>query len=138
MSRETAAAEWRRCLQCLAAARLCHQNGLYADSISRAYYAVMHAAKAALELRNVTVGTHAGVRNTFGWHFIHPGLIERTWSADIRRLSDLRAAADYNVHAIFGEDQVLVACNRAEAFLGRIREVLGEAIPGDGPEQSVG
>ncbi len=41
-------AEWRRAQKALQAAALLQQNGLAEDAISRAYYAAMHAAKAAL------------------------------------------------------------------------------------------
>ena len=48
-------AEWRRAQKALQAAELLQQNGLAEDAISRAYYAVMHAAKAALLVHDVAV-----------------------------------------------------------------------------------
>lgn len=45
MAEVAAAAEWRRALECLGAAEVCRDNGFYADAVSRAYYAIMHAAK---------------------------------------------------------------------------------------------
>jgi len=46
-------AEWRRALDSLAAAELLAAEGYGADAISRAYYAALHAAKAALQVRDV-------------------------------------------------------------------------------------
>ena len=48
MSIDLALNELRRADECLTAARVCLDSGLNADSISRSYYAVYHAAKAAL------------------------------------------------------------------------------------------
>ena len=41
---------------------VCLHGGFYADGVSRAYYAILHAAKAALQLRDVTAESHAAVK----------------------------------------------------------------------------
>ena len=128
MSEGNAAAEWRRGLQSLAAARLCHSNGLYADAISRAYYAVMHAAKAALELQDITVRTHSGVRSYFGRLIVTTRLVEPQWSDTIADLGDLRLVADYVVTTTFTESDARSACDRAEAFINRIRLLLPDSL----------
>jgi predicted nucleotidyltransferase len=48
----------------------------YADAISRAYYAILHAAKAALHIHDVVVASHAAVRRMFGLHLVRAGEIE--------------------------------------------------------------
>ena len=124
-----AGAEWRRGQQSLAAARLCQSNGFYADAISRAYYAVMHAAKSLLELRGITVDTHAGVRSYFGRFIVRTRLVEPEWSDLIRQLGGLRILADYDAQAAFTEDDAQFACDRADAFLARILELLPPSVP---------
>ena len=52
MSEERAIGEWQRAEDCRQVAQLCLRYGFYADSISRSYYAVLHAAKAALALHD--------------------------------------------------------------------------------------
>ena len=131
MSRPRAAAEWRRASQSLLTARLCHIHGLYADSISSAYYAVMHAAKSALEFREVTADTHKNVNALFGQHIVLPGFVERRWGREIGFLSGLRMDADYDVEATFDEPDARSAYNRAEAFLNRVRPILADAIPSE-------
>ena len=126
MSTTLAAAEWRRGLESFVAARLCQRNALYADAISRAYYAVIHSAKAALELYDVTVHTHAGVRSLFGRHFIGTGLIEREWSGELGQVGELRTSSEYNALAVFAESDARSACDHAEAFLDRIRQPLAD------------
>ena len=131
MSVPKAAAEWRRAQDSLTAAALCQENGLYADAISSAYYAVMHAAKALLELHDVTARTHASVKNLFGQHIVSAGLVEGGWGREIGQLSDLRRVADYNVEAVFTEPDGRSAYERAQAFLNRIRPILADAIPAE-------
>ena len=133
MSRLRAAAEWQRALESLLAARLCQIHGLYADAISSAYYAVMHAAKSALELREITANTHKSVNTLFGQHIVLPGLVERMWGQEIGSLSGLRMDADYDVDITFNEPDGRSAYNRAEAFLNRIRPIVATAIPSDQP-----
>ena len=111
---------------------VCRSNGLYADAVSRAYYAVMHGAKAALESRQVSVTNHRGVRSRFALHFVRPGLVEREWSSYIVNSFKARVAADYDATALFDEADAQEACDTAAAFLARIRELLDPAIAREG------
>ncbi len=49
MNRGMVLAEWNRARESLRAAESLTRDGLYADAISRAYYAILHSAKNALE-----------------------------------------------------------------------------------------
>ena len=126
--------EWRRAQDCLGAAWVCQEAGFYADAISRAYYAVLHAARAVLELHGIRAKTHDGVINMFGQNVVMPGLVERQWGREIPELHYLRSAADYRVDRVFEESESLNTCDRAQAFLNRIRPLLGDAVPSEGPE----
>ena len=53
MNRNMVVAEWIRARESLRAAQTLTRNGLYADAISRAYYAILHAAKAGLHVHDV-------------------------------------------------------------------------------------
>lgn len=132
MSATTALAEWKRARESLGAAGSCHRDGYYADAVSRAYYAVLHGAKAALEFADVPApDTHDGVSNRFGLHISRPGLVERSWGREIGRLLSLRILADYEVNTQFSDADARMATDRAEAFLNRIRALLATSIPGD-------
>ena len=125
-----AAAEWRRAQESLTATWLCQSNGLYANAISSAYFSVMHGAKAGLELRDVTARTHKGVGRMFSLYLVRTGLIESEWGALIGQLGNLRIAAEYDVEEAFIEPDGHSAYERAEAFLSRIRPLLGGAVSG--------
>ena len=124
MRKNPVIAEWRRATESMGAAMLCQREGYYADSVSRAYYAIMHAARAALLLHNVTARSHAGVRSMFGLHIVRTGLVEPEWAAAVGDSADERITSDYDAATIFDEADALVACGRANAFLGRIQTLL--------------
>lgn len=55
MNRSLVIGEWRRAAEALGAAQSCRRDGFYADAVSRAYYAILHAAKAALQLQDKAI-----------------------------------------------------------------------------------
>ena len=112
----------------MGAATLCQREWYYADSVSRAYYATMHAARAALLLYDVTATSHAGVRSMFGLHIVRTDLVEPEWAAAVGDSADERITSDYDAATVFDESDALVACERAGAFLARMRKLLMGAI----------
>jgi uncharacterized protein (UPF0332 family) len=128
MSEDLTIAEWRRAQECIGAAWLCQGGGFYPDAISRAYYAILHGAKAALQLYDIDARTHEGVKNAFGRSIAVAGLVERHWSREINSLGVLRRTADYDVTRTFSESDSRLACERSEAFLNRIRALLATTI----------
>lgn len=121
------AAEWRRAQESLGAALVCRDNGFYADAVSRAYYAIMHAAKAALP-NDVKADSHNGLINQFSLHLIKTGTVESEWMAYLRDGREARSIADYKVAVVFAHADAQDACDRADAFLNRIRFLLGNAV----------
>ena len=93
-------------------------------SLSRAYYATLHAAKAALYVHDVTTASHAAVRRMFGLHLIQTGEIESEWASHLGEILDDRLAADYDVEAQFTFEEANEAYQQARAFLDRIRTYL--------------
>lgn len=124
MKWEMVVAEWRRASESLGAAEVLMREGCQADSVSRAYYAIMHAAKAALFVHGVAATSHAGVRRMFGLHLVHPGRIEPLWSDHLAEGSDERLAADYDVFISYSEQETRRECERARDFLARMRQYL--------------
>ena len=122
-------AEWKRATESLGAALVCQRHGFYADTVSRAYYAILHAAKAALQLHDVTAESHTAVRRLFGQHLVRTGLLEAEWGAAVGQSADLRIISDYDVIRLFDEADAREACERADAFLTRIRALLANSIP---------
>ena len=134
MRENPAISEWRRAQESLGAVRHCHDGGFYADAVSQAYYAVLHAAKAALQLHEITATSHGGVKNLFGHNIVEARLVERRWGGEIEPLRVLRTFADYDVTAIFSVSDSRETCERAQAFLNRIRKSLAIFIPPENRE----
>lgn len=124
MNRTVVLAEWRLARNALRAAQLLAQHGIYADAVSRAYYAVLHAAKAALQTKDISAESHAAVRRLFGMHFIKTGEFEREWSSPLAEGLDDRLAADYDSDRKFTAREVRDESRRAAAFLKRVRRYL--------------
>jgi len=124
MKKAIVLAEWRRAAESLGAAESCRRDGYYADAISRTYYVIRHAAKAALQPRDIAGESHAAVKRLFGLHLVQTGLIEAEWGASIGIGLDARLTADYDAETSFSETDARDECDRARAFLKRIGDLL--------------
>ncbi len=82
---------------CIADAELLLAASRFGAAVSRAYYAMFHAATAALLHRGITRHSHQGVIAAFGQIFAKPGHVDV--SLHIHRrfadASDLRQGSDY-------------------------------------------
>ena len=124
MNRHVVLAEWRRSAQSLRAADLLSREGYPEDAVSRAYYAILYAAKAALLVHDVVTESHAGVRRMFGKHLVLAGHIEDQWSKYLARGSDDRLMADYDMGISFTDEEARFECRRSREFVERIRQYL--------------
>ena len=124
MSRDAVLAEWRRSARSMGAADLLSREGYSEDAVSRAYSAILHAAKAALLVHDVAVASHAGLKRMFGQHLVRTGRIEKSWARYLARSSDDRLMADYDSGICFADEESRLECERAREFAERIRAYL--------------
>lgn len=130
MNQTLAIAEWRRAQSSLRAASLCLRHGCLADTVSRAYYAAFHAAKAALIHHTGTAPqSHGSVRQQFGRQMVRNGPIEGHWGREIGNLYDLRIGADYDPQQRYSAVYAREVYRRAARFLERILRYLSSGIP---------
>lgn len=130
MNKTLVVAEWKRGAESLGAALSCRRDGFHADAVSRCYYAVLHAARAALQTVGIVAENHAAVKRSFGLHLVLSGLVEAEWGSSIGESLDLRLTADYDVVTRISESESKEECDRAEMFLGRILVFLvSQGIP---------
>jgi len=108
----------------LEAAKYLLKGGFYDDAISRAYYAVFHAAKAILLLFNEDPKTHEGVLHKFGLRIIKEGILDKKYGVILRRLKEMRETSDYVILAYFTEDEIKEAIRAAEEFIHVIEDFL--------------
>ena len=119
MRHQQVQAEWRRAQKALQAAELLQQNGLAEDAVSRAYYAAMHAAKAALLVHDVIADSHAAVRRLFGHVLVMAEGVEREWAQILARSHDQRGAAEYDVDFEVDEEAADRLVRDAQRFIDR-------------------
>jgi uncharacterized protein (UPF0332 family) len=124
MNRALVLAEWRLARLALRAAQLLVRNRIYPDAVSRAYYAILHSAKAALQTRGVSAESHAAVKRLFGMHLIKTGDFEPEWSAALAEGLDDRLSADYDSERSVSAREARAESRRAAAFLRRVRSFL--------------
>lgn len=65
------------------------------SAISRAYYAIFHAARAALAAHGSRPITHRGVKTEFGRLLVKSGLLEEEYNTILQEARDQRQVADY-------------------------------------------
>ena len=92
--------------------------------MSRAYYAILHAAKAALLTHGVAAESHSGVKRMFGKHLVRAGHVEGRWAEYLTKSADDRLTADYDSGVCFAADEARLECERAREFAERIRAYL--------------
>jgi uncharacterized protein len=101
--------------------------GFYDAAISRSYYAIFHAARAALRQQGSEPKTHAGVVSEFGRLLIKDGLIEEEYSTILRAARDERQTVDYEVYELDN----IPSKEDAEKMLkqaGRFIERMGDLV----------
>jgi uncharacterized protein (UPF0332 family) len=114
---EEVQAEFLRAGKSLQAAQSLLEDDFLEDALSRAYYAILHAARAALLAEGVDVSSHRAVRRLFGLHLIKPGKLPIRLAKILAEEQDDRFLADYD--AWFHPER-----ERAEKRVGEAGEFL--------------
>lgn len=116
--------EFKRAMDELKAAKVLHESGFYYKSVASAYYAVYHAAKAALLMKGVVPQSHEGVERMFNLYYVKTKDVEIDIGKIIGRLMKLREEADYYPETSFAPDESSEAIEKAEIFVSRIKDIL--------------
>ena len=64
------------------------------------------------------------MKRLFGLHLVQTGLVEAKWGACIGIGLDARLTADYDAETSFSDTDARDECDRARAFLKRVRDLL--------------
>ena len=126
MNKEAVLAEWGSAADALVDTRVMRERGRVKGTISRAYYAILHAARAALLVHDVSTSSHEAVRKKFGEHVVKRGGVEREWGRMLQPSARQRQLADYGTTTTtkFTEQDAASAAENAEKFLRRTRDYL--------------
>jgi uncharacterized protein (UPF0332 family) len=80
---------------CIADAELLFAASRFDATVSRAYYAMFHAATAALLQRGIKRRSHQGIIAAFGQTFMKPGIIDVRFHRYFTKAFSLRQESDY-------------------------------------------
>ena len=126
MNEEAVLAEWGNAADALIDTRVMRKQRRVKGTISRACFAIMHAARAALVVHDVSTSSHEAVRKKFGEHVVKRGGIEREWGRMLHPSARQRQLADYGTSTTirFTEQDADSAAENAEKFVQRTRHYL--------------
>jgi len=112
----------------LEAAQLLMDRGFLRDSVSKSYYAMFYAAKAAIVSEGMETAKHSGVISAFGQRFSKSGRVPVDLHRSLRNAFDERQLADYTLD--WEVDQSLSAERLAEAkvFVSEIWKLLSPLL----------
>ncbi len=108
----------------LQAARVLATAGYYDDTISRAYYAMLYAARAALLSAGVIVKSHHGAVSEFARLFVTTRRVEPRYGEVFARSLRERLRSDYEPVKHATQDDADRILADAAAFLARMHELI--------------
>jgi uncharacterized protein (UPF0332 family) len=108
----------------LKAARRLLETGDYEDAVSRAYYAVYHAAQSLLLSEGEKAETHKGVVTLFGLLFVKTGKFKKNLGKYLANLKDDRESSDYEVFSYIDKETAETAVMEAEEFIRESKRYL--------------
>ena len=120
--------ELQRAKKALKSAQILLNSKLLEDSVSRAYYSVLHAAKAALAVKGINVETHEGVKRMFGLHLVKKGEIGKEYAKILIAGQEDREIGDYAIGIDIPEDRAVKRVDEAEKFLIEIERFINNSL----------
>ena len=130
LSQETrnalAAYRYQRSQETLAEVPSLKQLGYYNTAVNRLYYACYYAAVALLIRHGINPGTHAGVKQMIGMHFVATGRMSREIGRSFSLLFERRHSSDYDDFAYSTEEEVNELLPKAKAFIEAVGLLLKE------------
>jgi len=100
-------------------------GGFYRGGIGRAYYAMFHAATAALLEKKIERTSHHATIAAFGEIFVKPGTIGKEYHQYIRKAFASRNECDYLPFVSAGKSQAQTVLQRAIEFVEVCRRLCG-------------
>ena len=108
----------------LTAAKKLREELLFAESISRSYYAMFYAAKALLLMDGIDVSKHSAVAAAFGREYVKTGKIDSRYHRMLLDGFEWRQKSDYDVYWLATRERAEKCQQEAEAFVARVDRLL--------------
>ena len=101
-------------------------GGYYNAAVNRLYYACYYAAVALLIKHELNPGTHAGVKQMLGLHFVATGRLSRELGRCFSLLFERRHSSDYDDFAYSSEEEIDELLPKATDFIEAVGVLLKE------------
>jgi len=96
-------------------------DGDYEDAVSRAYYAMYHAARAVLSTLGVFPKSHEGVVSEFGRKFVLTGVFPKELGKDLADAKAARETYEYSVAVSVGKLEAETILLNAQRFVNAMK-----------------
>jgi len=113
----------------LGAARELYEKGFFEDSASRSYYAMFHAARAALTKVGVMTKTHEGTVSEFGRRLVLEGAFPRDLGRGLAEAKAARETYEYSATMEIERDEAEALLRDAEKFVAQVKSKLRSLKP---------
>ena len=113
----------------LGVARELYDKGFFEDSASRSYYAMFHAARAALGKVGVTTRTHEGTVSEFGRILVLRGVFPRDLGRALAEAKAARETYEYSATMEIVSDEAEAILRDAERFVSQVKSRLRSLKP---------
>ena len=108
----------------LTAATTLLEESLFAESISRSYYAMFYAAKALLLVDGIDASKHSAVAAAFGREYVKTGKIDSKYHRMLLDGFEWRQKSDYDVYWLATRERAEKCQQEAEAFVAQVEKSL--------------
>ena len=109
----------------LAAAEKLLEESLFAESISRSYYAMLYTAKALLLSNGINVSKHSAVIAAFGREYAKTGKVDPKYHKALIEGFEWREKSDYDVYWI-ADQRIAERClQEAKEFVTEVEKLWG-------------
>ena len=113
-----------KAFECLADANALLEKSRYTASVSRSYYAMFHAAQAALLSEEIDAYTHTGVNVQFQKTFIKTGKFPVIFGKTFSKILDQWLKSDYEIGFKASPDDAKHTFEEASGFVTSIQNFL--------------
>jgi len=110
---------------CLAQAELLLTSCFPGGAVSRSYYAMFHAATAALLHQGIKRRSHQGIIAAFGQTFVKPGIVDARFHKYFTKVFSLRQESDYLPVVRLVDETAREVLGWAQEFVAACRKLCG-------------
>jgi uncharacterized protein (UPF0332 family) len=100
------------------------ENDYWNAAVNRIYYSCYYAVSALLLLQSIETGTHKGIRQMFGLHFVQTGLVSKEDGRFFSDLYDRRQTGDYDDFIVYDKITVNQLFSQADNFVNRMIKLI--------------